>query len=156
MNLVDLLNEKAITVNLVSTDKEGVIRELVDVLVKTGDISESSKDKLAKVLLDREALGSTGIGQGVAVPHGKCDCAKKLVAAFGISRKGVNFGSLDGEPVYIFFLLIAPDESAGPHLKALARISRLLKDRYVRDALKNAADAAGVLEVISQEDKKRT
>ena len=155
MNLIDLLNEKAITVNLVSTDKEGVIRELVDVLVKTGDISGAGKEKLTKVLLDREALGSTGIGQGVAVPHGKCDCVKKLVAAFGISRKGVNFGSLDGEPVYIFFLLIAPDESAGPHLKALARISRLLKDRYVRDALKNAANEAGVLEVISQEDKKR-
>ncbi|MBI3008533.1 MAG: PTS sugar transporter subunit IIA [Candidatus Omnitrophica bacterium] len=155
MNLIDLLNEKAITVNLVSTDKEGVIIELIDVLVKTGDISGAGKEKLTKVLLDREALGSTGIGQGVAVPHGKCDCVKKLVAAFGISRKGVNFGSLDGEPVYIFFLLIAPDESAGPHLKALARISRLLKDRYVRDALKNAANEAGVLEVISQEDKKR-
>src|SRR3990167_9562056 len=155
MNLMDLLNEKAITVNLVSTDKEGVIRELVDVLVKTGDISESGKEKLGKVLLDREALGSTGIGQGVAVPHCKCDCAKKLVAAFGISRKGVNFGSLDGEPVYIFFLLIAPEESAGPHLKALARISRMLKDKYFRELLKKSKDEKDILRIIQEEDSKK-
>ncbi len=155
MNFIDFLSEEAISVNLVSTDKEGVIRELVDILVKTGDLNESGKEKLVKVLLDREALGSTGIGQGVAVPHGKCDCVKKLLAAFGVSHKGVNFGSLDGEAVHIFFLLIAPEESAGPHLKALARISRLLKDRYVRDAMKNATDVASVINIISQEDKKR-
>ena len=103
----------------------------------------------------REALGSTAIGQGVAIPHAKSDCVEKLVAAFGLSKKGVDFDSLDGEPAYIFFLLVAPQDSAGPHLKALARISRLLKDKYFRDGLRQAVDDKTVIKIISQEDEKK-
>jgi nitrogen PTS system EIIA component len=97
-------------------------------------------------------LGSTAIGQGIAIPHGKSDTTDQLVAALGISKKGINFDSLDGEPAYIFFLLVAPVDSAGPHLKALARVSRLLKDKFFRDALKNTKSSKEMLELISRED----
>jgi len=150
---MEFLNEKAISANLKSQDKEGVIRELVDLLAKAGEIKE--KEELTNALLAREALGSTGIGQGIGIPHGKCNKVKKLVGAFGLSHKGVNFESLDGEPVYIFFLLVAPEESAGPHLKALARISRLLKDKYFRDILKEANDEKEILKIIKEEDEKK-
>ena len=102
----------------------------------------------------REALGSTAIGQGIAIPHTKSDTVSDLVSALAISKKGVNFDSLDGEPVYIFFLLIAPSDSAGPHLKALARVSRLLKDKFFRDSLKNTKTAKDVMDLLSQEDSR--
>ncbi|MCM8780929.1 MAG: PTS sugar transporter subunit IIA, partial [Candidatus Omnitrophica bacterium] len=111
--------------------------------------------KLIEAIMAREALGSTAIGQGVAIPHAKSDCVSKLVATFGLSKKGIDFDSLDGEPVYIFFLLIAPQDSAGPHLKALARISRLLKDKYFRDSLRTCTDVESIIKIITQEDEKR-
>ena len=153
MKIMDFLDKNAITVSLKADSKEGAIKELVDLMVKAGTIK--NKDEMAKTLLAREALGSTGIGQGIGIPHGKSKNIKDLVAAFGISQKGVNFDSLDGEPVYIFFLLIAPEESAGPHLKALARISRLLKDKYFRDRLRNAKDEKEVVGIIQEEDSKK-
>ena len=153
MKIMDFLNEKAVCANLKAQDKEGLIRELVDLLFKAGAIKD--KEELIRALLDREALGSTGIGQGIGIPHGKSNKVKDLVTAFGLSRKGVNFDSLDGEPVYIFFLLVAPEESAGPHLKALARISRLLKDKYFRDSLRAASDDKAIIKIISAEDEKK-
>ncbi len=154
MKITDFLREKAITVNLAAADKEGVIRELVHLLVKAGEIKPADEEKLTPILLAREALGSTGIGQGVGIPHGKSNCVKELIAAFGLSKRGVNFDSLDGEPAHIFFLLVAPEDSAGPHLKALARISRLLKDRFFRESLKEAKDEKQILRIIQQEDQK--
>lgn len=154
MKISDFLNQKAITADLVAKDKEGVIEELIELLVKAGSVQAKDKDKLVKILLNREELGSTGIGQGVGIPHGKSDSIKELVAAFGLSQHGVDFDALDEEKVYIFFLLLAPEDSAGPHLKALARISRLLKDKYFRDTLKAAKDEKTVLKVINQEDQK--
>ena len=154
MKITDFLREKAISVNLESKDKEGVIKELVHLLVAAGEIKPAEEDKIVPVLLAREALGSTGIGQGVGIPHGKSNTVKQLVGSFGISRRGVNFDSLDGEPAHIFFLLVAPEDSAGPHLKALARISRLLKDRYFRDSLREAKDEKQVVRIIQQEDQK--
>lgn len=153
MKIVDFLNEKAVLANLKATNKEGVIRELVDVLAKAEGIR--NKEELVKVLLNRETLGSTGIGQGVGIPHGKTDAVKKLVAAFGICHQGVNFDALDGEPVYIFFLLVAPEDSAGPHLKGLARISRLLKDKFFRESLKQMTDEKSILRLIREEDAKK-
>ncbi|MCK4993455.1 MAG: PTS sugar transporter subunit IIA [Candidatus Omnitrophica bacterium] len=153
MKIMDFLNEKAICANLKATTKDEVIEELIELLVKANVIKD--KKKMIKILLDREALGSTGIGQGVAIPHGKSESVKHLVAAFGISEKGVDFDSLDGEKVYIFFLLVAPEDSAGPHLKALARISRLLKDRYFRDTLKLAKEEKTLLKIMQQEDSKK-
>ena len=153
MKIMDFLNKNAISVNVKSQDKEGVIRELIDLLSNATEIK--NKEDLIKAVLSREALGSTGIGQGVGIPHAKSQVVKELVAAFGLSRSGVNFDSLDGEPVHIFFLLIAPEESAGPHLKALARISRMLKDKYFRDLLKKAKDENEILRIIQEEDSKK-
>jgi PTS system nitrogen regulatory IIA component len=154
MKIMDFLSKKAITTDVKSAKKEDVIREMVDVLVNSGDIEKNNRNKLIDALMERESLGSTAIGQGIAIPHAKSDCVTKLVLAFGLSKKGVDFDSLDGEKVYIFFMLVAPQDSAGPHLKALARISRLLKDKYFRDGLRACNDPAAVIKIISQEDEK--
>jgi PTS system nitrogen regulatory IIA component len=104
--------------------------------------------------MERESLGSTAIGQGIAIPHAKSDSVSKLVGAFALSKKGVDFDSLDGEPVYIFFILVAAQDSAGPHLKALARISRIFKEKYFRDNLRSCSDEKDIIRVITQEDDK--
>ena len=155
MQIMDFLSKKAILVDIKSTDKEDVIKEMVDFLIEASDVEKRNRNKLIDALMSREALGSTAIGQGIAIPHAKCDCVDKLVAAFGLSKKGVDFDSLDGELAYIFFLLVAPQDSAGPHLKALARISRLLKDKYFRDTLRTCMDEKSVIKVITQEDEKK-
>jgi PTS system nitrogen regulatory IIA component len=155
MQIMDFLSKKAITIDIKSAKKEDVIKELVDVLINSGDIEKRYRNKLIEALMAREALGSTAIGQGIAIPHAKSDCVDKLVAAFGLSKKGVDFDSLDGEAAYIFFLLIAPQDSAGPHLKALARISRLLKDKYFRDTLRSCAEEKSVIKAITEEDEKK-
>ncbi len=153
MKIVEFLNDKAICANLKATDKNGAIRELIDLLTRAEGIR--AKDEIVKTLLARESLGSTGIGLGIGIPHGKSNAVKKLVAAFGVSKKGIDFDALDGEPVYIFFLLIAPEDSAGPHLKALARISRLLKDKYFRDFLRQQSDEKSIYKAIKDEDAKK-
>jgi nitrogen PTS system EIIA component len=154
MKIMDFLSKKSILAELKSTKKEDVIKELVDLLISSGEVDKSSRAKVMDALTERESLGSTAIGQGIAIPHAKTDCVGKLVGAFALSKKGVDFDSLDGEPVYIFFLLLAAQDSAGPHLKALARISRLFKDKYFRDNLRSCADENAIIEVISQEDEK--
>jgi PTS system nitrogen regulatory IIA component len=155
MKIMDFLSKKAIVVDLKSTKKEDVIRELLDALIEAGEINKRYRNKLMEALLAREKLGSTAIGQGVSIPHAKSEYVDKLVAALGISSKGIDFDSLDDEPVYIVFLLLAPQDSAGPHLKALALISRLLKDKYLRDNLKACKDEKSVLKLISEEDEKK-
>lgn len=155
MRIMDFLKRRAVTVDLKSTDKEEAVKELADLIIKTGEVKSRDKESLVKTLLDRELLGSTGIGQGIGIPHGKSPKIKNLIGAVAISKKGVNFDSLDGELVYIFFLLLAPQESAGPHLKALARISRLLKDKYFQDMLKSARTEKELINFIVKEDQKR-
>lgn len=155
MNIMDFLSKKAILIDIKSVKKEEVIGELVDALITADEIEKRCRNKLIDALMTRESLGSTAIGQGIAIPHAKSDCVDKLIAAFGISKKGVDFDSLDGEPAYIFFLLVAPQDSAGPHLKALARISRLLKDKYFRDSLRACTDDKSILKIIAGEDEKK-
>ena len=152
MKIKEFLCQQAVSADLKSQTKKEVISELVDLLVKADVIEKKIKSKLIEILLAREALGSTAIGQGIAIPHGKCENVTQLTAALGISKNGINFDSLDGEPAHIFFLLVAPVDSAGPHLKALAKISRLLKDKYFRDNLKNAKDEKSILKLIDLED----
>ena len=154
MKIVDILNSKAIAIDLCGRNKKEVIDELVDLLISSGGLEKKYKSKVVEVLMAREALGSTAIGQGIAIPHGKCDYTKKLVGCLAIHKNGIDFDSLDGEPVYIFFLLVAPVDSAGPHLKALARISRLLKDKYFRDSLRSAKDEKAITKLIQQEDER--
>jgi len=155
MKIMDFLSKDAIVPDIKASKKDEVIKELVDVLINSGEVDKRHRNKIIEALLARESLGSTAIGQGVAIPHAKSDSATKLVAAFGLSKKGVDFDSLDGEPAYIFFLLLAPQDSAGPHLKALARISRLLKDKYFRDSLRSSEDSKAIVKIISQEDDKK-
>jgi PTS system nitrogen regulatory IIA component len=155
MNIMEFLHPQAVSCDVKARTKEEVIRELVALLAKAGAIKDKDVPVLVKILLDRESLGSTGIGQGVAIPHGKSDSVKSLVAAFGVSRAGVDFESLDGEPARLFFLLVAPEDSAGPHLKALARISRLLKDRHFRDSLAAAQEEQALVKIIRDEDEQR-
>lgn len=152
MNTSEFLCTKAVSADLKSTNKPDVIAELVDLLIGAGALDKKNRKKVLEILMAREALGSTAIGQGIAIPHGKCDCIKKLVGCLGVSKQGINFDSLDGEPAYIFFLLIAPVDSAGPHLKALARISRLLKDKYIRESLKAAENDKSIITIVEQED----
>lgn len=154
MKIMDFLNEKAIEANLISKDKKEVIRELVELMVRAKEIKVKDKDKIVKILLERESLGSTGIGQSIAIPHGKTDAVKRIVAAFGRSSQGIDFASLDREPVYLFFIILAPADSVGAHLKALARISRLLKDKNFRKALKEAKTEGELLNIIKREDKR--
>jgi len=150
---MDFLNIKAIKLQMESSEKEDALKELVDVLVETQALDD--KKSIVKSLIERENLGSTGIGQGIAIPHGKTDLVKELVAVLGISQKGVNFEALDGEPVYIFFLLVAPKDTAGPHLKALAQISRLLRDTYFCELLKRCKTSDEVYELIQREEEKK-
>lgn len=155
MKIMDFLSEDAIAVDLRSVNKTDAIKELVDLLINAGEVDKKDRTKVVELLLAREALGSTAIGHNVAIPHAKTDSIKNLVGAFGLSRRGVDFDSLDGETVYIFFLLLAPQDSAGPHLKALARISRLIKDKYFRDLLRQAKDVKDIVRIIGTEDEKK-
>lgn len=150
MKITEILSKDRIIPNLGSRSKKEVILELVRALSPEG----LDSDRLVKVLLEREKLGSTGIGDGVAIPHGKLREIGSLIASFGRSRGGVDFDSLDGNPAHLFFLLVAPENSAGIHLKALARISRLFKDGQFRHALMMAKDQEDLFHIIQEEDDK--
>ncbi|MDR2066776.1 MAG: PTS sugar transporter subunit IIA [Endomicrobium sp.] len=150
MKIMDFLSQNEIIVDLKATDKKSAIVELVNVLEKTKKIKKA--DEIINVLLEREKLGSTGIGQGVAIPHAKTDVLSEEMGVLGISNKGIEFNSLDGELVHIIFLLVGPVEVAGQHLKALSRISRLFKDKFLRQAIREAKTTENVVKIIQQED----
>jgi len=152
MKITDFLDEASIIQDLRSISKKGVLEELSNVLVQSGKLAD--RDKVVEVLLEREKLGSTGIGDGIAIPHGKMKEIEGLVTSFGRSKKGVNFESIDNKPTHLFFLLIAPENSAGIHLKALARISRLLKDPSFRNRLMEAKDRHDLFGIITEEDER--
>jgi len=150
MKITDILQESAVVGALVGRTKGDVIGELAGVLAR--DHGEIDRQRLIQALEDRERLNSTALGDGVAIPHGKLPGLKRVLAAFGRSVGGVDFQSLDGKPTHLFFLLVAPEDSAGAHLKALARISRLLKDEPFRRRLMEAANARDLFETIRTED----
>jgi PTS system nitrogen regulatory IIA component len=150
MKISDLLNEDLLISNLQSKNKKGVLEELASVLVSQGKLTDL--DMTVEVLLDREKLGSTGIGDGIAIPHGKIKQLEGVVASFGRSPEGIDFESIDQKPTHLFFLLIAPENSAGIHLKALARVSRLLKDPSFRKRLMEAENRERLFQIISEED----
>ncbi len=152
MKLIDVLTKECVFAELEAEDRDGVIKELLDRLVECGRIDKDKEQPILKALIDREELGSTAIGNGVAIPHAKLDAIDDIVAAFGISHKGVDFNALDGEKVYLFFLLVAPSESAGPHLKVLARITRLLRDKNFRETLMQVKTKEEAIRLIEEED----
>ncbi len=151
MKIVDLLNPAAITADIKATDKNAVLMELTDAVIQVE--SSLDREEVLRVLQERERLGSTGIGEGVAIPHGKLKDLKDLLISFGRSREGVDFNSMDGKPAHLFFLLIAPEESVGVHLKTLARISKLLKNPAVRRRLLEAADGQELYNIIAEEEE---
>ena len=153
MKITEFLSKDGIKIGMESVEKEDSLKELVGVLAQVKDIGDHKH--IIKALVERENLGSTGIGQGIAIPHGKTDKVNELVAVLGISSKGVNFESLDGELVFIFFLLVAPKETAGPHLKALAQISRLLRDAYFCELLKRCKTSQEAYDLIKREEDRK-
>lgn len=153
MKLGEIIPEGGVLDDLKSVQKEEVIKEMVAALVKSGKIEEATSKKVIKALMDREELGSTGIGAGVAVPHAKHDSITDLVGAFGRSKKGINFDALDGEPVHVLFLLLSSKSASGAHLEALAYISRLVRDEKFVKFLRDAKDVAGIRELLAEADQ---
>ena len=153
MKIIDFLSKESVVIGLKGKNKKEVKTELVERLVASGKIKKDKSSKVVKALLEREGLGSTGIGQGIAIPHAKSENISEIICAFGSSAQGVDFDALDGELVYIIFLLIAPYDSAGLHLKALAKISRFLKDKFFRQVLKEAKEPKEIIKVIRDEDE---
>ncbi|HCX89527.1 MAG: PTS fructose transporter subunit IIA [Deltaproteobacteria bacterium CG_4_8_14_3_um_filter_43_13] len=151
MKIADILSGDLIIPELTSKNKKEVLEELVSVIVKQNKLI--NKEELIEVLLEREQLGSTGIGDGIAIPHGKLKNIGALLASFGKSIDGVDFDSMDGKPTHLFFLLVAPENSAGIHLKALARISRLLKDSSFKQDLMEAKLKDDLFKTIIERDE---
>ncbi len=151
MRILDFLEKDSIELNLKAKNKKEAIEEIVEILKKKNAIID--KDITIESLLEREELGSTGVGQGIAIPHSKTKGVKELIGAFAISKNGVEFDALDGEPVNIFFLLLAPEGAAGVMLKALARVSNFLKKKYYRKKILEASDKEAVIQIIEEEEK---
>lgn len=152
MKITDFFGPDAVVADLKSTEKRAVLAELSAPLA--GRFPGFAQEQLLAVLEERERLGSTGIGEGVAIPHGKLAALPTLVASFGRSVEGVDFEAIDGKPTHLFFALFAPENSAGIHLKALARISRLFKNSALRKAILEASDAREIYRLIAEEDGK--
>lgn len=151
MNITDMLKKEFIIEELKSKTKREVLFELSEVFLQ-GNFNIDS-DSMVKVLLEREKLGSTGIGDGIAIPHGKLPGLENLIVSFGRSKEGIEFDSLDGKPVHIFFLLMAPENSAGQHLKALAKISRMLKEETFRNDLMKMQTSDEIYSLIDQKNR---
>jgi len=150
MKILDVLLKEAILSELKANDKKGVLEELVTPVARIADINH---DYLVKVLMERERLGSTGIGEGIGIPHGKVKGLESLVLGFGLSKKGVDFDSMDGQPAHIFFLLLTPENSTGLHLKLLARISRILKNEPFKQRLLHATNRDEIYSIIEEEEE---
>jgi PTS system nitrogen regulatory IIA component len=152
MKLLDYLEEDWVISDLKGTDKPSVLRELSSVLVKPCQVA--SVEELLQVLLEREKLGSTGIGEGIAIPHGRLKKLKRFFISFGRSSKGVDFDSNDRNPSRLFFLVMAPENSAVDNLKLLSRIVTLLKDTSFKKRLMEASSQKELFRIISEEDER--
>ncbi|RKH51171.1 PTS sugar transporter subunit IIA [Corallococcus llansteffanensis] len=150
MRIADFLSPQAVVADMQARTKAEVLRELSATLARAHP--SLREERLVAVLQEREKLGSTGIGEGVAIPHGKLAGMDSLQAAFCVSRAGVDFEAIDGKPTHLFFALVAPENSAGVHLKALARISRLFKNPRFRAAILEAPTSSDIHALIVQED----
>ena len=152
MRLIDILDESSIVADLQAVTKAEALEILVEAMSRTTPAID--KQEILQILLERELLGSTGIGDGVAIPHGKSKALAEIISGFGLSKHGIDFDSLDGRPAHLFFLLVAPETSVGTHLKMLARISRMLKNGDFRKKLLNATSQHEIYQIISDEDAK--
>jgi PTS system fructose-specific IIA component/PTS system nitrogen regulatory IIA component len=152
MKFCHFVKSEAIKVNLVARDKESVIRELVEGLTATGQLKSDEQENIIQAILKREELGSTGIGRGIAVPHTKHPSVSEPVGTIGVSSEGVEFQSLDGEKVQLFFMLISPPDRPGDHLRALENISKQLQDDVFCRFLKQSKTAEDVKQILEEAD----
>ncbi|MBU1193857.1 MAG: PTS sugar transporter subunit IIA [Proteobacteria bacterium] len=150
MRISQLLNKKSIIADLKAADKKAAIKELAAAISTS---TKASEKQIAEVLMDREHLGSTGIGGGIAIPHGKLDLIESTVIGFGLSKSGVEYDSLDNKPVHIFFVLLTSENSTGNHLKVLAQISKLLKMDQFKHSLLTADCVDDIHAIISEQDE---
>ena len=153
MKLLDFVARESIVVDLRATAKEQAIREMVGSLNGCGRLANDDVESIIRAILGREELGSTGIGMGVAVPHTRHPTLQRLVGTVALSRRGVDFAALDGEPVDIFFLLVSPQNQPGDHLRALENISRHLKDERFVSSLRQARSQEKIIEVLEKADQ---
>ena len=147
MNLKKVLSPDAVWVDLKADTKDGIIEEMIDRLVAAGKVKD--RDGALKAVLDREAKMSTGMQNGVAIPHGKSKCIKSLVAAIGLNKAGVNFDSMDGSPSTIFIMTLSPANRTGPHIQFLAEVSRLISRPAERERLLAAKTHADIYEILT-------
>ncbi|HZA54305.1 MAG TPA: PTS sugar transporter subunit IIA [Candidatus Udaeobacter sp.] len=152
MKITDFLSVQNVIPTLASREKNAVLREVADGLASAHPPLD--KNRVLQVLLDRERISTTAIGEGVAIPHGKLPDVDHVIGVFARSAEGIDFASLDGAPTHLFFVLIAPENAAADHLKALARISRLLKDEVFRRRLMEAKTRQEIFQTIAEEDQK--
>ena len=152
MKIVDLIKRDMVVPALQATEKRAILEELAAYMA--AHHPRIDRASLSRVLIERELLASTAIGEGVAIPHGKLSSVGEIIACLGRVTAGVDFDSMDGQPTYLFFVLVAPEASTGAHLKALARISRVFKDIEFRKRLLAAPDAEAMYAVVSEEDAK--
>ena len=151
MKLTEIIEESNIIPELMAKDKRGVLEELADVISRHEP--SINKGSLVKVLVERERLGSTGIGDGVAIPHGKMNGVRHPIISFGRSKPGLDFDAMDGQPTHLFFLLIAPEDSSGIHLQVLAKIAKILKNRAFRKKLMEPRTRKELFQTIIQSDE---
>jgi len=152
MKFADFVNRGAILADLSADDKEDVVRKMVQALSDCQQIEEDEKESIISAIMKREELGSTGIGRGIAVPHTKHPSVDRLVGTVAVSRAGVDFDSLDGEKVQLFFLLISPPDRPGDHLRALENISRQLRNETFCKFLKQSKNADDVMQLLDESD----
>lgn len=152
MKLVDVLKKECVIPNLHSRTKPEVIKEISERVASV--YPNINPERLIDVLMEREKLCSTAVDAGVAIPHGKLSGLGSIITAFGRSLEGIDFESLDGKPTHLFILLVAPENSAGAHLKLLARISRIFKDSEFRSRIMEAKSQSEIYEIVTEEDEK--
>jgi len=153
MKFSDFVIVEAIQPNLVAIDKEGAIRELTGALVEAGQVDEEHAEAVFDTIIEREQLGSTGIGRGIAIPHAKHAGVKRPVGTVGVSREGVEFNSLDGDRVHLIFTLISPPEQSANHLAVLEYVSRQLRNDLFCKVLKESKTASDIRQILEEVDE---
>ncbi len=150
MRLSEILNADEIKIDLEAEDKMEAIEELIDLLISEHEVSLRDRDRIMEVVFQRESSVSTGVGGGIAIPHGTVDCIDDIVGAVGISKNGIDFDSIDGEPVYIVILLLVPKIQVSKHIKTLAQIARIFNQDIIRNSIRSAESSPNVYSIIEQ------
>jgi fructose-specific phosphotransferase system IIA component len=150
MKISDILEEKLVVANLPGSTKDEIINAMIDIIGRSSKVLD--KEKVRKAIFDREAIMSTGVGNGFAIPHGKTDAVSDVIAAFGVTAQPIDYQSLDGKPVRLVFLLVGKESMVGPHIKLLSRISRLMNKEEFRTKLLATSSSTEILESFRQEE----